>query len=1193
MATLEVHDGQGQVQRVAITREQTVLFGASPKCDIVLNGPGVLPFHGRLRWKSTRFKVDASPDAGYLEVNGQRLASSSFRQGDEITVGPCRIFMIHSDEDLPPEPADDKTRIQPLPERIDPTRIAPPPTAGPDPAREPKSKPRERRKRRSEPAPPAQRRGATLEQVDWMKDLEVMSPSDEMPVVAAAEGRAAPAGRASTATAARPMPARGLGALVRALRESEVAPGQERILTSPLVFALAVSLALLVVLGFALNEIIMRTVAARLYQRAVESYEDGDYRNAARRFEEYLGRKKGDAKKTSQARVLRALAEVRQFTSTTGASWSNALDAERQMVETVGREPAYRDSSTELAELVVKTGEALADRARTTGDAKVLAEAEAAVALHARIAGEGAPALLGRSRLPAKLTAARAAVRKQAVRVKALAAMDEAIKARSPTGVYAARDALVRQYADLAEDRELVKRMTAANELIRRAVTFDSSVQPAVTEPHPEPFGPATSLVLRLATAEGEPPGRSAATVLALADGYAYGLDGRTGAPLWQAAVGLSSPFPPVAVPGGTSVLAFDARYDELVRIDAKTGKLLWRQALGERITDPPLVLGNQLVQTTPGGKLLLIDLPSGEIRGTFQLGLPLARKPVSDETGQYLYVAADKDCLFVVTRDPPACVAVEYLGHAAGSIPCAPARVARFLVIPENQGLYQGRWRVCVLEEGGARVRPVQQVAIPGWTWDTPAASGSVIWSASDRGAVEAYAVGGDDAPAPFRRITGLDPAVRPTGPAFALAKSEHELWLSGALPGRYELDLEKGALQKASSLAGAGPAVAPVQTAGGLIVLTQQFDTGPGVSLWGIEPQSGSVRWQTVLGAPWPTGLAATPRGEGLTGQGPDGRTLALTADLLARGGFVEAPLPGPGKFRLPRGPVLRLEGNGFTVLVPGTGSRHLQVRTGAGAFRQIDLPTALGAAPLVWGRDVLVPGSDGRAYLIDPATGESRAEPFVPVFDRAHPTRWRAPVLLDADSVVLADEGGKIRRMSLVNDPRPRLVAAAEVSLGASLLADPAATAGAVVVATSDGRVRSLSARDLSPVGAWPLAAPLADAPASVDGHVFVADIDGGILALGGDGQRLWSSSLAGSVPYGPPLLREDSVWFLARDGSLRRHSLKDGTALDRIDLNLLPAGPLRTIGGDLVVAVGNGTVRPVSPTKDAGGTPSTAP
>ena len=51
MATLEVHDGQGRVERVTISRDQTILFGSSPKCDIVLDGPEVLPFHGRLRWK--------------------------------------------------------------------------------------------------------------------------------------------------------------------------------------------------------------------------------------------------------------------------------------------------------------------------------------------------------------------------------------------------------------------------------------------------------------------------------------------------------------------------------------------------------------------------------------------------------------------------------------------------------------------------------------------------------------------------------------------------------------------------------------------------------------------------------------------------------------------------------------------------------------------------------------------------------------------------------------------------------------------------------------------------------------------------------------------------------------------------------------------------------------------------------------
>src|SRR5437764_1162259 len=106
MATLEVHDGQGRVQRVEVARDQTVLLGSSPKCDVVLSGDGVLPFHARLRWKSTRYKVDASPDARFLLINGQKLAASSFRQGDELEIGPCRIFMIHADEDLP---RDDRT----------------------------------------------------------------------------------------------------------------------------------------------------------------------------------------------------------------------------------------------------------------------------------------------------------------------------------------------------------------------------------------------------------------------------------------------------------------------------------------------------------------------------------------------------------------------------------------------------------------------------------------------------------------------------------------------------------------------------------------------------------------------------------------------------------------------------------------------------------------------------------------------------------------------------------------------------------------------------------------------------------------------------------------------------------------------------------------------------------------------------
>lgn len=1180
MATLEVHDGQGRVQRVAIERNQTVLFGSSPKCDIVLEGAGVLPFHGRVRWKSSRYKVDASPDAQFLMVNGVKLASASFRQGDEIEVGPCRIFMIHTDEDLP---HDDKTRIQPAPAAA--FEATPPPAA----ARPSPKKPRPR-----------------IESTDWMKDLEVIAPSVETELPASPaphspgevlkrswrhtptleEPKAAPAPKAASSPKARS------GVLGRVLGR-QVAPGDERILTSPLVFGLAVTLAVLVVVGLMLNAIIAQTIAGRLYQRAVENLEDGDYRNAIRRFDDYLARGTRDEKTVSQARVLRGIANVRQYASTTGASWSNALTAEREMFESVAREPAYRDSSTELAELILKTGEALADRARLTADPRVLTEAESALVLHREVAGSASAALVGRSRLPNKLDDARAAVRKATVRTQALAAMDKALAARSASGVYAARDALVDQYADLANDRELVGRMTKANDLIKSAVSFDSSHRPAITERAVEPLGPAVSLVLR-ATAPGrDAPAAADLPVMALADGFAYGLDAASGAPRWQVAVGPSAPFAPRAIAGGNTAIGFDARRNELMRIDRRTGAIAWRQPLGEAIADPPLVLGNQVIQTTPGGKVLLIDLPTGEVRGTFTLGLPLGRTPVSDESGQYLYVVADKDCLFILRRDPAACQAVEYLGHASGSLQAAPARLGRFLIVAENHDLADSRWRVFELDEDGARMRPVQQVAVSGWTWESPASAGSVVWATADRGGLAAFAAGAYEQKSPFRRIARLESDLTSSGPAFALARNERELWLSSGLPGRYDLDVAKGTLTRGWALVTAGPALAPIQMAGPLVVMTHQALDRPGVALWGLDARTGAVRWQTVLGAPWPTALRPAASDEGLTALGADGRPLAVSPALLDTGGFVESDIPGPGGFRLPEGLALRLDGDGPEVLVAGSKSRNLLVRQEDGAFRSVDLPVALGAAPLRWGPDVLIPGDDGRAYLIDPLTGESRAEPFVPTFDREHPTHWRAPVRLDGDAVALADEAGKVRRLTLSTASRPRLEATAETALGSALVLDPVSTGTAVVVATADGKVRSLAARDLSPVGAWPLDAPLAGAPAAIGGRAFVTDRAGGVHAFGTDGGRLWSATLRGADPIGPPVVQDDSVWFLARDGSLHRLALADGAPLDRLALDVLPAGPVSAAGSNLVIPAGRGTVQLLDHRRESGGKPPSRP
>ena len=275
--------------------------------------------------------------------------------------------------------------------------------------------------------------------------------------------------------------------------------------------------------------------------------------------------------------------------------------------------------------------------------------------------------------------------------------------------------------------------MTQANDLVRRAVKVESTRRVAQRGPRPGPLGPATSLVLRLTTETPPPPTETGSMAFALADGLAYGLDAATGAPVWQVFVGLASPFAPQAVPGDPSVLVVDARHDELLRLDGRTGAVLWRLELGEAVERPPLVLGNQLFQVLPSGKLVVIGLETGESRTTVNLGLPLAQAPVNDESGRFLYILGRRDCLFVVARDPLACIAVEYLGHEEGSIPVPPARLGRFLVIAENHLPADSRWRVWLLEEDG-KAKAVQQIDVPGWIWGAPPASGSVIWAAGDK---------------------------------------------------------------------------------------------------------------------------------------------------------------------------------------------------------------------------------------------------------------------------------------------------------------------------------------------------------------------------------------------------------------------------------------------------------------------------
>lgn len=108
------------------------------------------------------------------------------------------------------------------------------------------------------------------------------------------------------------------------------------------------------------------------------------------------------------------------------------------------------------------------------------------------------------------------------------------------------------------------------------------------------------------------------------------------------------------------------------------------------------------------------------------------------------------------------------------------------------------------------------------------------------------------------FETVARLAADSRASGPAYALARSDRDLWVESGHSGRFELDAEHGKIAAKASLAQPGLALAPIQTAGRLVVMTFQDQETSGVALFGIDSETGVIAWKTIVAAPgrhrWP---------------------------------------------------------------------------------------------------------------------------------------------------------------------------------------------------------------------------------------------------------------------------------------------------------------------------------------------------
>lgn len=110
--------------------------------------------------------MEASPDAEFVVVNGHKMISSSLHQGDEVVVGPCRLFVMRLDQHeerpaarRPQHPDEERTKV----------------LEGPAPFGPHGGSTREAAAVRT-PNPRTSRRTSPLERDDWLEILELEAP---------------------------------------------------------------------------------------------------------------------------------------------------------------------------------------------------------------------------------------------------------------------------------------------------------------------------------------------------------------------------------------------------------------------------------------------------------------------------------------------------------------------------------------------------------------------------------------------------------------------------------------------------------------------------------------------------------------------------------------------------------------------------------------------------------------------------------------------------------------------------------------------------------------------------------------------------------------------------------------------------------------------------------------------------------
>jgi len=1207
MPLIEIQRFTGKLEKRELSKLRPLSIGSHETCDIRVQEDAVASMQCRIGWNRDSYEVIAATREG-VEVNGSLVRHRTLASGDLIRVGTIDItYLDEADErvsmggpvsevDLKPI-TQSELNIEQLLAKTAERRQKEEEEAGTVPSKPPNeqllAKTAERRQKEEEEAStvPSKPPNVTengrhvpgpsfdalyIEDIDVEEEFQAGRPPEpHEEEFAADESPRQQTARAKVASSRVDRVRSHIGS-----RSSR--PGEQDVIRSPFVLGMGAAVLFLILAAATFWLLIGRDDSQRLYDAALKDLNDGKYAQAITLFEEFQLKYPGhDDVVFAQFAVGRARIDLEISGSI--PNWKRGLERILEFIQQNRDYDEFHQQHDMLREYAEQIAIGVAQRAETAGDETAdrreqLALAKEAVKVVDRFPPGGSRQALDEFHESFRAAYARAenAIIKREEFNAAISRIEDAIASRQTMAAFAARVRLIDQYADFADNRNLVelleKTLEAEQALVVREVLNLAASREEAPSALPQP------LTLTSHTRSRTDELSADRTVIALAKDCCYGVDTVTGEPRWRRVIGRDTPFFPIRV--ATSVpglLLYDTNRSEFMLIDIRSGSLVWRQPLAEELAGPPLVYEGQAYLPTLGQHLYQFDLQTGDAAARLKFSQRVLAPPALSTDKNSLFVAGDEDVLYALSLRPLACRSVSYLGHREGSITAPLVTMGWLLLVAENDRLQQAQLRI--LDTRGDK--PLEQIAsvrIDGTVRDRPAIRGKQLFVPSSSGRIAAFTVSDDHDQPPLSPIARYQERNPYDGPNYLAIGSGGQLWtLSNALR---KLQVKTDTINLNPPTAANGIATQPLQNIGPQFYIGRQIPYCGAVFFTRVDSEEMTSHWRLTLGAA-PISWEGSGGSSGIC-VNASGSVFRITTRDLEAGGFHFNPLVSLRLSDELDEPLRVVVFDDGTIAVHASGSEpRLWLINRMGQIEQsYRLQEPLETDPVLLASGVVLP-LPGKLKFLGRSPSASQVEAYQAPITQDEESTWRFLTALDSEQLIAVDSSGTLSRIQYRDTPVPHLALVASLDLGQPLDVAFNVHEGNLVLADAARRLRLINTSTMDLLDEITLDAPASSDLWMVDNRLFVETGRERLACYTIDSslKQVWTIPVEAGGLSGEPAVADQQLIVAQRSGTILALNKETGEVLAHVNLGQRATLGPKWIEDALVVPTSDGSLHRV--------------